>query len=345
MNIFKNTLATIISIMLSFILATPAQVVNAQAYCDLRDPNKGIYEMFPEATNYRSIVKLIDKSVKQKVEQRLPPQSLHFSELGKHTLYVPTKDGEVLGYLHVRSEESRWGLVEIAWAMDTDLNIVDYKFQRCRTGKKKLLQDDMFKQQIIGKNFKTLLPLLKPGTSDIDTNKISIPKNAEELANTLLRCGLKTTLITEIAWKKEIEKITFQYKAERTYDDFASIKMISDPFSTNVVEKLEQLLSGGLGNSNTHQSKVAHVLDKNDSLVGAIYRQSTSLEGVKTDLWWTFDADRTVLAVENASGWQNKQDEEVFNAITGKQFSDSAKCSNRVELMALEAVIIAGLAL
>ena len=64
-----------------------ADDLNAQAFCALRDPQRQINVLFPEATSFRSIVRTVDEAARSEVAERLP-FSLHFNELGRHTLYV-----------------------------------------------------------------------------------------------------------------------------------------------------------------------------------------------------------------------------------------------------------------
>ena len=162
--------------------------------------------MYPQKTNQLSIVKTVDSSTRKLVKLALPSNDLHFSELGQHTLYVAMKNTEALGYVHVRSEQSKWGLVEIIWAIDKDLKIKDFTFQRCRSPKKKLLDNKYFKNVFIGKNYKELKTLLS--SDGITANNILLDKakDAPELASVVLRCALKTLLITDILWGEELKK-------------------------------------------------------------------------------------------------------------------------------------------
>lgn len=183
--------------------------LQAEAFCALRDPQQGIFTLYPQATSYRSIVRSINSTTRYQVKQQLPQNSLHFSELGRHTLYVAL-DGKIpLGLIHVRSEESRWGLVEVAWAMDMDLRIVDFYWQRCRNSQKHVLEKEAFKKQLRGKSFYDLKNLFDDTSKQLRTDALDIPKGAEALALVLLRCGLKTTLVTQLIWKKDIERLQY----------------------------------------------------------------------------------------------------------------------------------------
>jgi hypothetical protein len=189
-----------------FILLSPKTY--ADAYCSLRDPVAQIKQLYPQKTNQLSIVKTVDASTRRLVKLALPSNDLHFSELGRHTLYVAMKNTEALGYVHVRSEQSKWGLVEIIWALDKDLKIKNFTFQRCRSPKKKIIDNENFKNVFIGKNLEELKRLLS--NDGITANNILLDKakGAPELASVVLRCALKTLLITDILWGEELKKFS-----------------------------------------------------------------------------------------------------------------------------------------
>jgi len=181
--------------------------VEAVAYCSLRDPVAQIEQLFPQKTNQLAIVKTVGEDTRALVKIALPSNDLHFNELGRHTLYIAMLGKEPLGYVHVRSEQSDWGLVEIVWAIDKDLRITNFVFQRCRSPKKKIAQSSSFKDMFIGKNYQELKELL---SYDGITAKQSVLENAQEapeLANVVLRCALKTLLLTEMLWGEELVKL------------------------------------------------------------------------------------------------------------------------------------------
>jgi len=192
-------------IIISLLLLCTQNVL-AEAYCSLRDPTAQIQQLFPDKTTQLSIVKAVDNSTRMHVQRELPRNDLHFSELGKHTLYVAMNNDKALGFVHVRSEQSKWGLVEIIWAIDTDLTIKSFAFQRCRSPKKKLIDNADFKSVFIGKSFAELKTLLNDDGVTANNTLLSKAKEAPDLANVVLRCALKTLLITDVLWGEELKK-------------------------------------------------------------------------------------------------------------------------------------------
>lgn len=196
-----------VSLMLIVMLVLISSNVNAIAYCSLRDPVAQIAQLYPQKTNQLSIVKMVDDNIRAQVQIALPSNDLHFSELGQHTLYIAMFGQESLGYVHVRSEQSDWGLVEIAWAVDKDLRISNFVFQRCRSPKKKIAEGSDFKAIFIGKNYQELKELLSDDGVTAKKYVLEKAQNAPELANVVLRCALKSLLLTEILWGDELEKL------------------------------------------------------------------------------------------------------------------------------------------
>ena len=63
------------------------QILNAQAFCALRDPLSMIQTLVPEASGHRSITRIVDNDARETISRALP-FTIHYNELGKHTLYV-----------------------------------------------------------------------------------------------------------------------------------------------------------------------------------------------------------------------------------------------------------------
>jgi len=176
------------------------------AYCALRDPVVNIYKLFPEATSYRSIVHKITSGTQQQVKNKVS-FSIHNNELGQHTLYIAMNKKTPIGIVHSRSEVGLWGLIEIVWALDFNLNIVDFTFQRCRERACKELELSLvFRELIKGKSAQELSALIEqenfsfpPDMADNEEIKV--------LAKLIIRSAIKTALVTEISWHDQLQSI------------------------------------------------------------------------------------------------------------------------------------------
>jgi len=179
----------------------------ADAFCSLRDPVSQINTLFPSHESHLSLVKKIDNQTRQIVQSKLPNNDLHFGELGQHTLYVVAENSKVLGYVHVRSEQSYWGLVEIVWAIDTEYKIIDFVFQRCRSPEKEKVLNSSFKSALIGRNFEQLKLYLDKDGRNANQKLYDQINIRSDLVNVVLRCALKTLLLTEVVWQAELNDL------------------------------------------------------------------------------------------------------------------------------------------
>ena len=179
----------------------------AEAYCGLRDPVAMISKLYPNYQSYRSIVRTIDARTRIKVSEQLPGMPLHFGELGRHTLYVIEAKGMTQGFVHVRSEQTRWGLVEIAWAIDLEMKIIDFQFQRCRHSDRKYLETSISRSVFQGKSLNGLMLLYDFNNNRPSTAYYKQVKHQGDLSDSVLKCAMKTLLVTQIVWQKELDSI------------------------------------------------------------------------------------------------------------------------------------------
>ena len=312
----------------------------SEAYCALRDPVETINKLYPDSNTYRSIVRVIDQDVRANVGELMPASTLHFSELGQHTLYVIFDNKEApMGYVHVRSEESEWGLVEVAWAIDTNMRIADFHFQRCRSMHKKALQYPAFKTQLIGKNFEELSALLAEDGISINAEKVQVSDDATLLATAVIRSGLKTLLVTQFAWEKEVNQYRFWQSANDYFDEMDNIKVMRSPITSSVIKALDTEFDGLSIGINRDTVTLAKVMGKQGKVIGALY-QGQFNNGQKTvNIEWAIAPDKTILGVRNTAGWQSDTDKNVFEKVVGSHFDSFKQCKDLAELMALEAIL------
>ena len=190
---------TALALLLTF---SSASISSGQAYCALRDPVRTLYKLFPEADSHVSIVREVSHDARQKVSDRLP-FTLHSTELGTHTIYVVQRAGKAEGLVHVRSEHSDWGLVEVAWAIDPDLRIRGYEIQRCRSRHREEVESGKLADTLIGSSSAELQALIDANGA-IDLGGLGVPTKAQPLARALIRSGLKTLEVTPVVWGADI---------------------------------------------------------------------------------------------------------------------------------------------
>ena len=195
---------TTIQLLILLILVLSPATALGQAYCSLREPVRAMQNSFPDFANYRSIVREVDATDRANILETLP-FTIHENELGTHTLYMVFADNdELMGIVHVRTERSRWGLTEIAWSFNSDLEIVGMHFQRSRDRNRKYIESEAFQKEIRGKNFDELRALLTKDGKAINEAVLVIPSEGQELALNVIRSALKTISATQSVWNDSL---------------------------------------------------------------------------------------------------------------------------------------------
>lgn len=191
--------------LLALALSLIAHHAAAMAFCALRDPNQQIYAFFPQADGFRSLLEEVDQSVREGVRERLP-FTLHHRELGQHSLYVVLQDALPMGVVHVRSESSQYGLVEIAWALDLQLRIIDFSFQRCREAGCRTVESAQFKDALRGRGIDELKTYIDADGA-IGAAAPDLLQQDSGLVAAVLRSALKTIAVTELVWGRTLARL------------------------------------------------------------------------------------------------------------------------------------------
>ncbi|HIF07922.1 MAG TPA: hypothetical protein EYQ64_13520, partial [Gemmatimonadetes bacterium] len=177
---------------LTYVPVTAA--AQTMAFCALRDPVIQIYELFPEAEGYRSLVRTIGEDTQRLVVDALP-FGLHFNELGFHTVYQAIGDSGPIGLVHARSEVGPWGLVEVVWAFDADMSIRGFRFQRLRgTVSREELEREL--APVLGGLDQRALEGLVARREDLPV----LTPEATEVVDLLVRSALKAIAVTRAGW-------------------------------------------------------------------------------------------------------------------------------------------------
>ena len=192
-------------IYMTILVSLVPSTVCAQAYCALRQPHRAQQALFPESTQLETYTDEVTSKHRLMVQKELQ-FSIHKDELGLHTLYAVFGDQsgklEHLGYIHVRSEQGEWGLIEITWALYPDLSIKDFTFQRCRESAKEEIQSPSFKKLIYKKTAQDLRVYLNKDGSALKIPIKSISAEAQDLGLRMIRSALKTIAVTRAVWPK-----------------------------------------------------------------------------------------------------------------------------------------------
>ncbi len=335
------------TIVITFVVlfATDATVKQSfgQAYCALRDPTKRIYESYPDATSYRSLVRTVDQEVRQHVSQKLP-FTIHFNELGRHTLYLPVKGDQPIGLVHARSEASNWGLSEIVWSLNPDLTVKDFQFQRCRSRKRSAVETDAFKRQLIGKEFRQLKAMLSEDGNSLAEGKVTTSADSKELAAIVIRSALKTIAVTEFTWKQELMVIQPLYHVNQAFPETTRIEKINQPYTESVVQAFRSAFKTSSGKDSSsiqrEQVELYKSIAADGQAGGFVARTPWEMDGTRLNLWWYIRKDGVISDVKSQGGWPTTKTEKAFESAVGLASDQLQKCSTAAEIAGAEVLLL-----
>ncbi len=176
-------------ILIALVLAIYFPLSSFAAVCVFRFPDRDVYKLYPKASNYKSVIKKIDKDAKGKIEALLgQPLDPDETEL---TFYEIYKGKELVGMIHPHAERGEYGTIEVVWAFTLDGKIIDFTIQRDREKKGKELNGQEFRKQFGGKDLNS--PFVLENTKEINT-KLLKPVTDADKGSSAVAYGAKKTL-------------------------------------------------------------------------------------------------------------------------------------------------------
>lgn len=312
----------------------------SQAYCALRDPVNSIYNAFPEANTYKSVVRLVNEQTRLEISEQLP-FTLHFNELGQHTLYIAAFDKKPLGMIHVRSESGSWGLVEIAWSLTADLRIKDFNFQRCRSRQRGTVESEDFKQQIRGKSFAEIRVLLNETGDGLNSSQLKVNSLAKELVVTVLRSALKTLLVTELTWKQDVALVRVLSQVYAFFPTANKLERFDSIYTETVVRELREFTNSDSGSPIDRENSLGvRLLDEDGKLMGHVFKTSWESLGIRADLWWSIGSDMIIREVLPDGDWPSDDVAAAFMEVNGMNYSDIHNCQSAAQIVGAEMLIM-----
>jgi len=336
-----NRRATLTLVVAMLVASACASTASAQAYCALRDPAGQIARVFP-GTRYRSVVRTVSAQARQAVARQLPPFTLHFNELGRHTLYVCYNrvDGRPAGLVHVRPERNRRGIMEVLWALDANLTVIDFRFQRCRNRQRRTLESDAFKRQLRGKTLPQLRALLTPDGQKLKAGTgLEVPAAAADLAIAVLRCGMKTIAVTSEVWPDIVRNLKSQSEVTRQVGHTGPTRQVAVPYSPTVKALLDKRLIGKPATLDRKATQAYQLFDQQGRSAGFAIKTAW-LGPPQLTLWWSIAADGKLTRVQPTSKWPDAEYPLAFNALVGRKLEDFKNCQTAAELAALEVLCV-----
>lgn len=263
------------SLVLLCVLVAMSATASGQAYCALRDPVSSIYTAYPEADSYRSIIRTIGADDRRAIATQLP-FTIHFDELGRHTLYVAVQDGQPIGLVHVRSERGRYGLTELAWSMDLDMRILDVHIQRSRDPDMWSALDESFRQQLKGV---TLEDIKKLSTAGVDSNHRRV----------IARSAAKTMVVTDLVWRDDLRPMRAMLMAADQLG-VARARLRQRDMDAAVFTPASGVIPT--------TAQAWYIQDESDALQGTVIRTDWSIGQDRAEVWWILDRDDALKSVQ-----------------------------------------------
>jgi len=293
------------------------------AFCSLRDPVLAIHTLYPDATSHRSIVNVVGQETRDAISEQLP-FSLHFNEIGKHTLYVAAKKDELLGFVHARSESSDWGLIEVAWGISPQETLEGIYIQRCRDPK---CADPVFlknvRQLLMHKSFQQLLPLLNDSKTQLSSSTSKLFGDNRSLALAIVKSGLKTLKVTELNWATDIDNLRREQLVYGVFGVDVGIELApladSEPMTAT-----DTIVAGGVVST--------HRVSRAEQVLGHVVHAHWAQSQDRGDFMWLFSPSGEVLDVDVVSEHPRDEITQEFLAMVGKNVADARQCSTATDL-------------
>lgn len=267
------------------------------------------------------------------------PFTLDFSE--DHRVYVPLRAGKPLGVVHVRSESGEWGLVEIAWFLDLDLKIRDFRFQRCRSRAREQIGGKEFRKQLTGKSEKQLLSLLTEDRVALQPKALDVARKSKPLAVTVVRSALKAILATRYAWSGNSELVKVLAAVQRVFPKARRFEQIGGLYTRVTRTRLRKLLGGFGGEAIEPGTAVLFkAYDEKNKSCGMVFRGDwRGIRGL-TRLWWKLSPEARVVKVIPEDEWPSVPVGRAFDRLRGMTVADVARSVSEPQLVAAEVLLV-----
>jgi hypothetical protein len=300
----------------------------AQGHCALRQPEATVFEGFPEADGYRAIVRDVDESQRASIDTSLPFR-VHFNELGEHTLYVALRGERPIGFVHARSEESRWGLAEIVWYFELDMTVRRFRFQRVRSRHARALEKSTFAQKLVGLDFDALRTFLT-AEGELSEAALPVPDRADSLARTVVRSALKTMVVTKAVWEGQLEGLAdLELGIDLFPDGRAARRLVIDASKPSP-------FGGASGPEYVTSLRAVVVLDGRGRRLGTAAETGLRLGEASLEFRWAFDDDDRLVSVACVPHWPDEAMGARFRELEWRVIESDRGHADEVDRVAAE---------
>jgi hypothetical protein len=156
----------------------------------------------------------------------------------------------------------------------------------------------------------------------------------------MIRSAIKTRVVTEIVWEREVGSVKATALAMRYLAGHASLHEVKDLYDK---KDRDLLTARGLGESiGFDRAAVSSwgAQKEDDGLAGAVFRTPWSAGDMRAKLWWVLSPEGEILAVEDPERSLEPSSMVRFKELIGRTFKTSDQCSSASELAALEVSLL-----
>jgi hypothetical protein len=309
-------------------------VASGQANCALRNPDRQIYELFPEATSYRTVCAPVNDTIRPALEARLG-SPLARTDTGVHTAYLVLNEGVPLGIVHARTENGRRGSVELVWAMDLDLTLKDFRVQRSRERQTDAIRSPAFRRNLLGRDSRGLRELMTQNNDDVNLSALDMPPDVRSLTHTVVLCALKTILITELAFRDSLGPGRMLGSIHAAFPGTVSVNRLKDPLGEPVASEMARSLGGAPTQIDPESLTFLRAIGAEDLTLGALVVSRWLGHASRPETWWAISVDGVIRDIRLVGDVDRTVDAE-FSSIRGRSAGEldgtdaASRCAREV---------------
>ena len=312
------------NLMLRVVLVAGAMMICrdalGQANCALRNPDRQIYAIFPDASSYRTIVARVDNEKKKAIEAAVG-SPLARTDLGKHTVYLVLRGSAPIGFVHARMEIGTRGSIELVWALDLDLRIKAFSVQVSRERNTKAIESDDFRNKLVGRNLTAIKALLSDGNHDVNLAALNLPSNAASIAHIVVLCALKTRVITETVFADSVLAARQLGNVYGAFANTASVYRLETPLNDAAMNAAAQALGSAPFPFERSSFTVFRSIAEDSSSNGLLVYATLAGDESHTETWWSVSAAGAVIEVRVLSD-AGAEAHAAFSAVAGKHLQE-----------------------
>jgi hypothetical protein len=331
-------LTPLITVLAAAALYAPQ--ASAVAYCALRDPAAAIQQLFPGRTTYRTFVETIGRNIRPTLATKLP-FDIHFDEFGRHSFYAIFRDERPEGFVQARSELGQWGLAEIVWALDLDLKILDFVFQRNRDPAARYVEASDFKDILRGRGVDELAALL----AQVELGQpaeLGLPEKAVPLARTVIESAMKVIVVTGTVWEEDIKRVRALAAKAGEFSDLDHAAVKDDPYKAAPPGRPEGSVLPESRVFDKDDGRALSVIDLRGDLLGSVVDPMYDTRFSRQSRRWAVTDEQIFKSINSQVGWSEFEASALIGSLD--RMTGGLGHSGTSEVPALaETMLVAGM--